>query len=134
MKRLVSVITVIAIIMMSFTVFASDVSDKTSEILASVKPRIADTSEYEDFYSDVDENENGAEYNFSWYSDNNSMHLSVLENGIITGYNVYDYDEEVKATINKKTTDEMLPFAEALLKKLNPEISDSLKLINYKNH
>lgn len=130
MKRFVSVITVISIILMSVTVFASDVSDKTSEILASVKPRIAETSEYEDFYSDVYENENGTMYNFSWYGNNKPMSLSVDENGIITYYRVNDYDEEVKATINKKTTDEMLPFAKALLKKLNPEISDSLKVIN----
>ena len=129
MKRLVSIITVISIIM-SVTVFASDASDKTSEILALVKPRIADTSEYETFYSHMHENENGTEYDFYWDTDSKTMYLTVLENGIITNYAEHDYDEKTKTTINKKTTEEMLLYAEALLKKLNPDISGSLRVIN----
>ena len=128
MKKIIALLTVIAIITMSFTVFASDVSDKTKEVLSLVKSRIGSTDEYDDFSSDISEYDGTKEYNFHWYADTKVMNLSVLENGIITGYNAYDFneDEKSKPTVNKKTTAEMLPYAKELLKKFNPDIYSSL--------
>lgn len=130
MKKLIAIITVISIFIMSIPVYSSDVSDETKQMLALVKTRIGNTDEYGKMGSSITDEENGKTYNFTWESDGKSLYVSVMENGVITYYNKYDRSKNtnVKANINRKTTAEMMPTAQELLKKLNPDIYDELKI------
>lgn len=106
-------------------------------VLADVKTRIMDTSEFEKFTSSTETDTSGRNvYNFIWSSPNSEknevLNISADDNGVILNYSRHNLDDAIgyrdELNFNKMSTDEAMVKAQELLKKLNPTIGDSLVL------
>ena len=106
-------------------------------VLADVKTRIMDTSEFEKFTSSTETDTSGRNvYNFIWSSPNSEknevLNISADDNGVILDYSRHNLDDAIgyrdELNFNKMSTDEAMVKAQELLKKLNPTIGDSLVL------
>lgn len=129
MKKIFALLLVL-LLMLPYAVSA-DNTDTMQEVLASVKERIPETENYEKFDSSYDKDETGRTiYSFSWENedDDSSLRLRVRESGIITSYYKYDKSENIdyKATMNKPSSEEVLPKAQALLDALNPSLKGKI--------
>lgn len=125
MKRIIALALAISVLF-SFAAFAME-TDKTEEILASVKERIPGTDSFDTFENNSEREYNGRTvYNFSWYNnDGKSIDVTVTGDGIITSYSMYDpsYDaDEGKPSMNRPSSEEVLPKAQALVNALNPSL------------
>ena len=136
MKKLVSFILCMAFCISSLNIaFAAEDSGVT-EALKKVKERI-DTTEYDDFRSSYHKNEDGkVSYQFNWSETGEDYKgLCVnLEDGIITSYYKYDYDREGDAGAFSMSAAEAVEIAEAFVKKINPEICETIQAIPEKNY
>lgn len=119
------------------SVFANSASKDVNEILELIKPRIPSTDMFDKFSSSVNVRGGGTVYRFSWsVNDNKNDRYTSLEvgangEGVIVSYNFYDelpYQLNNKASVNKIPSDEIMKVADDMLKKLNPSVSDNLKL------
>lgn len=106
-------------------------TDKTEEVLLSVKSRIDGTDELDMFESSIEKNPDGtALYAFYWSSSETgkSINVTATESGIIIYYyesNDEDYTPSEK-TMNKPTADELIPKVQALVDGLNPSLKGSI--------
>ena len=126
MKRIFALALAITVLF-SYASFAME-TDKTEEVLASVKERIPGTDSFDTFENNSEIEINGRTlYQFSWYkkAGGRSIEVAVTGDGVITSYSVYDPENdntERKPTINRPSSEEMLPKAQALVDALNPSL------------
>ena len=136
MKKIISVTIAISIILslaLSLKVSADDIKMKAA--LKIVKERIENTEEYEEFSSRTQDSDGKVSFSFSWTDNSDgykSINVRVTESGIITSYSFYDEKNETAnreaPKIKTMSTDEALEKAKELVKKLNPDIYDSLEI------
>ncbi len=126
MKRIFALALAITVLF-SFASFAMG-TDKTEEVLASVKERIPGTDSFDTFDNNSEREYDGRTlYHFSWYNKagGRNIDVTVTGDGVITSYYVYDSEndsEERKPTLNRPSSEEMLPRAQALVDALNPSL------------
>ncbi len=129
-KRLTALVLVLMFVF-SLSVFAEE-NEKMKEVLSSVKERIPDTEEYENFQSTENTRNGKTTYTFMWYNsgdDYKEMSVRVTESGIITSYNFYRNEKyESKPSVNKPETKDFLDKAKELSAKINPAIKDTVEV------
>ena len=130
MKRIMSLLLIFALVF-SVTAFAEE-NENMKEVLMSVKERIPDTEEFENFES-TERTRNGiTTYTFMWYNsgeDYREMSVRATESGFITSYNFYKNEKyENKPSINKPETKDFLEKAKELSRKMNPSVSDKIEV------
>ena len=133
MKKILSVILVLSVIIsLSVPAFSAD-TDKMQSILEKVKERIGDTADFENFSSETNNINGKTYYRFSWGDEDASkyrdMSLTVDEAGIISNYNYYDesvYSNKNEPSIKIMSYDNALIKTKELVKILNPDIYQNL--------
>lgn len=136
MKRIVTFLLCITLIVAFSPVIqaSANSSEEALKVLSAIKPRIPDTTDFEEFDSSSHREGDKTIYNFNWSSSKDgiyrSMYVSALKNGIITGYGINEdkLTPDDKAGFDRITKDEAMKKAHALVKALNPSIGDSLSL------
>lgn len=115
-------------------VFAAD-TVKIQRLLETVKERIEDTTDFENFSSETNNSNGKVYYSFYWGDEDSQNHrdmsLTVDDKGIITNYHYYDnniYSEKNKPSIKKMPIDEVLAKTKELVKILNPDIYANIKI------
>ncbi len=138
MKKFISVF--LSLFLLLNTVFVATPLANTSSIaervLLSIRPRIPDTSPYEEFDSSTHRTNDRIVFNFNWSSNKDgkykSMYASALESGIIISYGFHQSSdsnsENQSQGFDRITKEEALSKTRELLKKLNPDIGDKLTL------
>ncbi len=106
-------------------------------VLTMVRPRIPDTSGYDDFTSSVSIENDRTAFHFNWSSTENGiykgMYITALESGIITSFGISE-GKPSPGNNNAPSGFDRISLAEAqsrtknLLKVLNPDIADKLTL------
>ncbi len=145
MKRFIAMLTVCFMLMSSIcVVHASTDADAGREILASIKPRIPSTEEFKDFSSSVQTRHGRSEYHFYWEtssddgSDYKSMNVTASADGIITSYSYYDSasrsSQKASPAFQKLSSDEAMKMAKEHADRLNPMLSDEIKLSKYNKY
>ncbi len=126
MKRILSLIICITMLVAICPTVFSEESDKMQEVLLLVKPRIPDTNRFSIFDSHITTEGGRTFYNFSWSdNDQKSMYVAALESGIITEYGFF---EEIRGEVTTRGFDridseEAIRRTQALVNKLNPTLS-----------
>ena len=130
MKKTISILAAICMTVTMLTPVYAE-STAVSEVLANVKQRIPDTSEYTEFNSNVSEYDNGTYYNFSWSTDdgNKSMEVRCTADGVITSYSYDDSEsDDYGDKFNAPSYDEAYDKAVSLCNALNPGMSDRIRV------
>ena len=98
MKRLISVLLVLAMCVSVLNVFAQNDTSEMENALLSVKQKIDIPSEAEKFESNTYKRDNKSEYSFRWYSEDYSVSVNVTcdGKGRISSYSAYNRNEENK--------------------------------------
>ena len=141
MKKTVALLMVL-LMMFSVTVNADTAqTEKINDVLVSVKERIGSTDKYSDFNSGVSEYGNRTVYRFEWSNNDDNgeyayMNTAVDQNGVIIEYNVYSSGDnlERKPSVKGPSVDEAMKNAKILADKLNPTLSDELKIESNRNY
>lgn len=134
MKKIFVLLLCLIFLFTPFASYANPESDESARVLASIKSRIPDTSEFDTFNSSYDINERFSAYHFEWSKDSDKssyefMSVSVNSEGVITSYNCYDskYEKPVsKPTVNRPSSDELLPYVIEEFNRINPLLSDDV--------
>lgn len=132
MKKLLALFLILSM-GLSFAVAAKD-TEKTEEILASVKTRIPNTEKFESFSSSSERNYSDGKTYYSFYWSEGSgtiknMEVTATESGIITYYYAGEdsaSSNDYSATVNKPSSDEAMEKATELLEALNPSLTGKL--------
>ncbi len=138
MKKILCVLIMVCMLSSSVApAFASDAeSEAMQRVLIEVKERIGSTDEYDEFYSNVSSRGSYETYNFSWTNQNKNLSISANSDGVITSYNYYENTNSdygyapKKPSINKMTSSEAIEKVKPLIAKLNPDISDNIRIIS----
>ena len=136
MKKIIALILSLTLIVaLSPGVYAdSGSSEETLKVLSAIKPRIPDTSDYEEFDSSSYREGEKTVYTFNWSSNKDGiyrgMYVSALKSGIITSFGINEdkLTPDDKVGFNRISKEEARNKAEALAKALNPAIGDCLTL------
>lgn len=135
MKKIIALLLVCFVMVNASFVYADTQSQEINDILEAIKSRIPSTDEYDEFSSSVSDVNGKKQYQFSWSKkgDENyaSMNVRVNSKGIITSFDFYNdklYDYDNSVSINRISSDEALKSAEEMLKELNPDIAENLKI------
>lgn len=133
MKKISAILLVL--IMVFSAVAAANETDKTEQVLSSVKERIPDTDSFETFEASTERNfANGKHiYTFYWSEgsgDIEALSLTATESGIITRYyaDFKSDGDDKKPTMTKPSSDEALICAEKLVNELNPLLVGKLSV------
>lgn len=134
MKKLFLIILTVTLSISLMPVYANQ-ADQMQNVLLSVKARIMDTDEFEEFNSSLMESGEDKTYSFDWYSNTDesykSLSVTADESGIITNYRYYDNDLDSNnrtPSINKMSSDEALKKAQKLIDALNPMIAGEIRI------
>lgn len=110
-------------------------SEKINEMLSVLKQRIGSTDEYDKFSGSVNAYGGETRYEFLWSKtdgDNrSSMNITMNSDGVVTSYYTYGgggNGRDGKASINRPDVSEALDAAISGFKKLNPDISENVKI------
>ena len=124
MKKLISTILAVTMILSCITVFAdSNISDEMKDVLIKVKQKIDIPEDYTEFTPYTSQQNNKTNYSFLWQNKDGNAHIEVSadEEGRVLSY--YSYDNSLKS--DKKLTGwskgEIIDYAEGFLKKIAPE-------------
>lgn len=135
MKKFLSLVLAAALCAASAVpALADSNSEKINEMLSVLKQRIGSTDEYDKFSSSVNAYGGETSYEFSWSKtdgDNrSSMNITMNSDGVVTSYYTYggDNGRDGKASINRPDVSEALDAAISGFKKLNPDISENVKI------
>lgn len=135
MKKFLSLVLAAALCTASAVpALADSNSEKINEMLSVLKQRIGSTDEYDKFSSSVNAYGGETSYEFSWSKtdgDNrSSMNITMNSDGVVTSYYTYggDNGRDGKASINRPDVSEALDAAISGFKKLNPDISENVKI------
>lgn len=122
MKRIISIISAIAIAMSFTTAFAAN-ADNMQEVLVSVKQRVEVPEELSEFESSATHSDYTTQYHFEWRTEDyeKSMYVSCYSDGTITNYGSYDGYRETEPHMSKMSADEAKGIAEDFVKKINPD-------------
>lgn len=135
MKKFLSL--VLAVLLCAASVvpaFADGKTEKINEMLSVLKQRIGSTDEYDKFSSNVNTYGGETKYEFLWSKtdgDNrSSMNITMNSDGVVTSYYTYGggNGRDGKASINRPDVSEALDAAISGFKKLNPDISENVKI------
>ncbi len=136
MKRILSlfICVTLCISLLPMTTWANTAS-LAEKVLTIVRPRIPDTSSYDDFSSSVSSENGRTVYHFNWSSSANGdykgMYLTALENGIITSFGLNEgkpAEENTSYGFDRISISEAQSRTKELIKKLNPDLADKLSL------
>lgn len=129
MKRLISVLLVLAMCVSVLNVFAQNDTSEMENALLSVKQKIDIPSEAEKFESNTYKRDNKSEYSFRWYSEDYSVSVNVTcdGKGRISSYSAYNRNEENKeyprlSVVPRETVFEK---ADAFVKKAVPDLFEN---------
>ncbi len=136
MKRIISLLICIILCISLFpTNISANTASLAERVLTIVRPRIPDTSPYDDFSSSVSTENDRTVYHFNWSTtaDGNyrGMYLTALENGIITSFGTSEDKptaDNAPSGFDRISISEAQSRAKELIKKLNPDIADKLSL------
>ena len=136
MKKIIALILSLTLIVaLSPAVYAdSGSSEEALKVLSAIKPRIPDTSAYEEFDSSSYREGEKTVYTFNWNSSKDGiyrgMYVSALKNGIITSFGINEdkLTPDDKVGFNRISKEEARIKADTLVKALNPAIGDHLTL------
>ncbi len=124
MKKLISIISAIAICM-SFTTAFADSKDaaKMQPVLESVKSRIEVPEELSKFESNSETSGFNTEFHFDWHTENyeKSMSISCYDDGTITSYSKYDGYYENEPKMSKMSAADAKAIAEDFVSRINPD-------------
>jgi len=129
MKKVISLVLLVAMLVSSVSVFANSITDKTQEILASVKERIGNTERFDEFNSASWDSDGFKVYEFSWEmkDGNDYINISATESGVITNYYRYHKREaDDRITLSKISSDEALIKAQEMVDALNPDLKGKI--------
>lgn len=136
MKKFVALILSVTLLIAFSPVLRANASssEEALKVLSAIKPRIPDTSQYEEFDSSSHRDGDTVVFNFNWSSSTDglfkSMYVSATSGGIITGYGIHE-DKSTPAAnagFDRISKDEAMKKALELVKKLNPTLGDRLSL------
>jgi len=138
MKRIIASLLLVCFVFLNANfVYANPQSDELKDVLEQIKFRIPSTDEYDEFSSSVNTYSGSKRYRFNWSkteTENNdyaSLSVQVNEDGVITSYNMYKDSLQNRnnvASTKRIPSDDVLVVAGEMLKKLNPDIADTLRL------
>ncbi len=136
MKKIIALIlSLVLIVALSPAVYAdSGSSEEALKVLSAIKPRIPDTSDFEDFDSSSYREGEKTVYTFNWNSNKDGiyrgMYVSALKSGIITSFGINEdkLTPDDKIGFNRITKEEARKKADVLVKALNPAIGDCLTI------
>ena len=136
MKKFLSLVLAAALCAASAVpVLADSNSEKINEMLSVLKQRIGSTDEYDKFSGSVNAYGGETRYEFLWSKtdgDNRSrMNITMNSDGVVTSYYTYGgggNGRDGKASINRPDVSEALDAAISGFKKLNPDISENVKI------
>ncbi len=135
MKKIVSLVVLLSMVISTLPVYAEQ-SKEMENVLLSVKERIMNTDDFEDFNASVMDNEGIKKYSFDWMTqkEDEYRNLSVTstESGIILNYRYNDYEMNsyrLTPSLNKISSDEAMKKAKELADKLNPQIMGEIRVI-----
>jgi len=138
MKKILSVIISISLILSSVSVFAETDTTKMESSLISVKNKIEIPAELEEFTVGNDyKNKENESYTFKWKEKENNNRLEVMADadGHVLSYYRYFPDMYTEKKITGKSREEFFAVAESFIKKAAPELfadsGDCLELIDY---
>lgn len=136
MKKFLSLVLAAALCAASAVpALADSNSEKINEMLSVLKQRIGSTDEYDKFSGSVNAYGGETRYEFLWSKtdgDNrSSMNITMNSDGVVTSYYTYGgggNGRDGKASINRPDVSEALDAAISGFKKLNPDISENVKI------
>ncbi len=136
MKKFLSLVLAAALCAASAVpALADSNSEKINEMLSVLKQRIGSTDEYDKFSGSVNAYGGETRYEFLWSKtdgDNRSrMNITMNSDGVVTSYYTYGgggNGRDGKASINRPDVSEALDAAISGFKKLNPDISENVKI------
>lgn len=135
MKKFLSLVLAAALCAASAVpALADSNSEKINEMLSVLKQRIGSTDEYDKFSGSVNAYGGETRYEFLWSKtdgDNrSSMNITMNSDGVVTSYYTYGggNGRDGKASINRPDVSEALDAAISGFKKLNPGISENVKI------
>ena len=139
MKKLISLLIMISLIITIIPVFASNETDKNIEnAILTVKSKISIPEEFNEFDSRINSNQGMKYYNLTWSSENGSVTVIINEKNDITSYrkNSYDYDYSQDVKFPKFSDEEVKNIAKEWLSKINPDWMIQLpdENIDYENY
>ena len=122
MKKLISIISAIAVCM-SFTTALAANTDNMQEVLISVKSRIDVPDELSKFESSTETALYSTEYHFEWRTEDyeKSVYVSCCDDGTITSYGYYDGYRETEPKMSKMSAADAKAIAEDFVQKINPD-------------
>ena len=130
MKKIIAFVLAFVIVFSCVSAFSEE-TDGYRKALATVKNRIGNTNDYDEFSGHVNSDETGTVYNFNWSRSGGYMSVSVSEGGIIISYDSYSKNSGSETAISERLTKaEALSRAEELFSKLNPTISDKVEFVD----
>lgn len=135
MKKFLSLVLAAALCVASAVpALADSNSEKINEMLSVLKQRIGSTDEYDKFSGSVNAYGGETRYEFLWSKtdgDNrSSINITMNSDGVVTSYYTYGggSGRDGKASINRPDVSEALDVAISGFKKLNPDISENVKI------
>ena len=136
MKKFLSLVLAAALCAASAVpALADSNSEKINEMLSVLKQRIGSTDEYDKFSGSVNAYGGETRYEFLWSKtdgDNrSSINITMNSDGVVTSYYTYGgggNGRGGKASINRPDVSEALDAAISGFKKLNPDISENVKI------
>lgn len=136
MKKFLSLVLAAALCAASAVpALADSNSEKINEMLSVLKQRIGSTDEYDKFSGSVNAYGGETRYEFLWSKtdgDNrSSINITMNSDGVVTSYYTYGgggNGRDGKASINRPDVGEALDAAISGFKKLNPDISENVKI------
>lgn len=135
MKKFLSLVLAAALCAASAVpALADSNSEKINEMLSVLKQRIGSTDEYDKFSGSVNAYGGETRYEFLWSKtdgDNrSSINITMNSDGVVTSYYTYGggNGRDGKASINRPDVSEALDAAISGFKKLNPDISENVKI------
>lgn len=137
MKRRLSILLAVVLII-TVTIptigFAEQFDKELEEAIKKAKSLFNITEEYDKFDCYVDRYSGKTVFNLNWSDSDNklgNLYVSIGEDGIVRGYSIYKpYTSQFRPKLPKKSKDEALEKANEFIKKVFPECTDKVVLMD----
>lgn len=131
MKKIISMLLALTLVLTGTKMVFAAETEEYKAVLQLVKDRFEIKDVYDDFSSDTYTENDKTQYRFEWSTDEGDS-LSVIcgADGIVKSYYDYpsDYDYSTDRTFNPYTWEEYRDEAQKLVNKINPGLSDNLRV------
>lgn len=124
MKKTISILLALVMILSSVAAFADDVTSQAMEnVLISVKSKVDIPAEFTEFSPYAYEENDRTYYTFSWQKEDGGAYIEVScdGEGRINRYYFYDNSLKSERKLTSLSKDDIIKFAENFLKKAVPE-------------